>query len=180
MARRSPTGSARSGQEQQRGRSRKRPYREGDWCAVPLSPNGFAIGVLARVSRAGTIFGYFFGPRHSSVPSLEETLGLEPGSSALAIVFSDRGLRDGRWVIMGQPGIWDRGRWPMPFFVTKDSASHEPKMLIKCSEDDPIRVLSIERITSHPGAYADLPVFQVAGHEYVEAVLSKILTSVQP
>jgi hypothetical protein len=94
----------------------------------------------------------------------------------MIMVFGDMGLRTGRWVIMGQSGGWDRKNWPMPLFVTKDSQSQEPKMLIRCSEDDPIRILSMERIIGQPEIYAALPVFQVAGHEYVEAVLSKILT----
>ena len=41
-------------------------YKEGTWFAVPLLPNGFAVGRVARHAKKGLmILGYFFGPKNA-------------------------------------------------------------------------------------------------------------------
>jgi hypothetical protein len=52
--------------------ARKLPDSEGDGFAVPLRDGGYAIGVVARMDRKGSVLGYFFGPRYDEPPKLAE------------------------------------------------------------------------------------------------------------
>ncbi|MGH9822314.1 MAG: Imm26 family immunity protein [Blastocatellia bacterium] len=54
-------------------RKRKLPYVEGDWFAVPLDDQGYALGMIARARPRGRmLFGYFIGPRRREAPALAE------------------------------------------------------------------------------------------------------------
>src|SRR2546430_13397270 len=54
---------------------------EGTIFLVPLTPSGFAVGVLARTDRKGRAFGYFFGPRVQNARSEEHTSELQSQSN---------------------------------------------------------------------------------------------------
>jgi len=58
-------------------------YREGDWFAVPLREEGFAVGVVARANPNGVRLGYFFGPKRAVVPSGDEGADLRADQAVL-------------------------------------------------------------------------------------------------
>ncbi len=96
-------------------------YKEGTWFAVPLSPNGYATGVVARISKGRKIFlGYFFGPRQVEIPSLEECTEKMFPSDAVAIWrVGDLGIFEGSWAVIGVAPSWNRSDWPFPQFIRK-------------------------------------------------------------
>jgi hypothetical protein len=91
-------------------------YAEGDWFAVPLRDSGFAAGIVARVNRSGVLFGYFFGPRRATIPTVDEFLDVAAGDAILVRTFGDLSLMDGTWPVIGRLSGWDRMAWPLPTF----------------------------------------------------------------
>jgi hypothetical protein len=76
-------------------------YREGDWFAVPLRDVGYAVGLIARANPGGVLLGYFFGPRRSEVPGLEDVAGLRPGDAVLVRMFGHLGIVRGEVAVAG-------------------------------------------------------------------------------
>ena len=65
----------------------KYTYAEGDWFAVPLRTNSFALGIIARANPEGVLLGYFFGPARDEQPELVEAAGLAPDHAVLVAKF---------------------------------------------------------------------------------------------
>ena len=83
----------------------KRPYREGDWFAIPLGDGRFAAGIVTHGTRKA-IFGSFFGPARSAIPQLEDLAALRPADALWSGRFSDRAIVQQRWPVIGaQPGF---------------------------------------------------------------------------
>src|SRR3954471_347393 len=98
----------------------KLPYSEGTWFAVPLGKGEYCIGVVARAAPRGCVMlCYFFGPRRCSLPSLSEVEDLRAGDAVLVARVGDLALVQGDWPVLGQPKIWRRQDWPMPFFIRR-------------------------------------------------------------
>jgi hypothetical protein len=93
----------------------KPTYREGDWFAVPLDEDAFALGRIAR-HHQGIVFAYFFAPAFDHVPTLRETEGLTADHSITPMLVSHLDLRDGAWPVLGQADDWDRLAWPLVEF----------------------------------------------------------------
>src|SRR5690348_8676061 len=93
-------------------------YSEGDWFAVPLQGGGFVAGVIARAMphKEGVLLGYFFGPRRSEAPALDELSGLSAPDAVLVERFGDLGIVNGTWPLLGRIDGWDRNAWPTPAF----------------------------------------------------------------
>ena len=64
----------------------------------------------------GVLVGYFFGPRRSEVPSIEELRGLRSEDTVLVQRFGALHLLQDRWPILGHDDGWQREAWPMPPF----------------------------------------------------------------
>jgi hypothetical protein len=94
-------------------------YEEGTCFAVPLRDGSWARGVVARTTRRGPAFGYFFGPRLSSVTDAKVD-DLEPASAMLVGKFGDMGLLEKKWPILGRVPHWKRDEWPMPPLIRVD------------------------------------------------------------
>lgn len=90
-------------------------YREGDWFAVPLGGEKFALGRIARHHR-GIVFAYFFAPAFEHLPTLAETERLTADRALTQMLVSHLDLRDGAWPVLGQEEGWDPGAWPMVEF----------------------------------------------------------------
>lgn len=99
------------------GRRRKLPYREGTWFSVPLTPSGYAIGIVSRMDGKGTVWGYFFGPVRGSSPVPEDIQNLGSQDAAASYMFGDLGLLDGDWPVLCDSEDWRREDWPLPAFV---------------------------------------------------------------
>ena len=102
-------------------RSRKLPYQEGAWFAIPLEQGGYATGVVARCTGDGTTLGYFFGPKRDKVPTIDEMTHLAHKDALKVMQFGDLGLIDGSWPVIGRLPDWDRAQWPIPIFYHDDS-----------------------------------------------------------
>jgi hypothetical protein len=137
------------------------PYREGDWFAVPLRDGGWAVGRVARMppppKRGIHLLGYFFGPRREGVPTLDEVAGLAPEGAISVERFSDLGLVEGRWPVIGGAGPeWagERDRWSMPAFGFHDDTLG--RYFRREYGDDP-RQPMLRQVRTTPEAYARLP-----------------------
>lgn len=125
---------------------RKKPhYKEGDWFAVPLEGDGYALGLIARQKQSG-IFGYFFGPRHSDLPTLEDAAQLGPADAMQRLIFGDLDLLDGRWPVLGALPHWERSAWPMPDFVHKDPISG--RLYLRTYDENTLDFLSQRRASN--------------------------------
>lgn len=140
-------------------------YQEGDWFAVPLRTDGFAVGVVARSSPKGVLLGYFFGPKRSGVPTTAEVQDLTPEAAAAVRKFGHLGLRDGKWPIIGRLPGWDRTSWPIPTMVRYEELTGRT-LRVHYDPDDPNRVLSEEVV--QPGTAEQGPRDGLAGAGFME------------
>src|SRR5262245_25202562 len=111
-------------------------FGEGDWFAVPLRDSGFATGVVARANPNGVLFGYFFGPKRSALPTTRDLTGLSPTGAVLVAKFGYLGLRDGKWPLIESPTRWSREEWPMPTFGRFEELSGRA-FAVEYQNDDP-------------------------------------------
>lgn len=88
----------------------KRPYREGDWFAVPLGDGRFAAGIVTHGTRKA-IYGSFFGPARAAIPRLEELVALRPADALWSGRFSDRAIVQQRWPAIGAQPRFVRSDW---------------------------------------------------------------------
>src|SRR5262245_4445604 len=102
---------------------KRKNIHPGDWFGVPLGSLGFAAGVVARGTEKTALFGYFFGSKHERLPTLRDVQQLKPDTAVLLARFSDLGLINGDWPLIGRSAIWDPSEWPMPPFVRRDIIS---------------------------------------------------------
>jgi hypothetical protein len=83
----------------------KRPYREGDWFAIPLGDGRFAAGIVTHGTRRA-IYGFFFGPTRDAIPQPADLVALRPADALWNGRFSDRAIVQQRWPVIGaQPGF---------------------------------------------------------------------------
>lgn len=147
-------------------------YREGDWFAVPLRDGGYATGLLARASPSGVLLGYFFGPRRSETPRLEDVAGLRPGGAVLTRMFGHLGIARGEWPLLGRVTGWDRREWPTPVFVRYEELTGR-SFHVFYDDDDPNLVLREERVT--PGESEQVPKDGLMGAGFTEIILTRLL-----
>ncbi len=152
----------------------KLPYKEGDWFAVPLrDESGFAVGRIARMAPNGRVLlGYFFGPPHETVPTLDQVQHHRPEAAAMIVRFGDLYLINGRWPILGGSSQWRRQDWPMPVFgrqVEHDGVAWK----VEYPDDNPNANPRETRISIADSRR--LPSSNMFGAGVVEAVLTKQL-----
>jgi hypothetical protein len=97
-------------------------YNEGQWFAVPLNDNLFALGIIVRgsyMTKGG--LGYFFGPKLDHLPTEEEVRTKTPEQAILISWFSDLGIVQGRWPLVIRDPDFDRAIWPIPRFGRKNA-----------------------------------------------------------
>lgn len=147
-------------------------YREGDWFAVPLRDNGFAVGLVARANPGGVLLGYFFGPLRSEVPGLEDVAGLQPADAVLVGKFGHVGIVQGKWPLLGRLDGWDRRQWPTPVFVRYEELTGR-SFRVYYDDDDPNKVLREEQVA--PGEAEQAPKDGLMGAGFAETALSRLL-----
>lgn len=120
------------------------PYTEGTWFAVPDRSGTFAVGVVARTTTKGkVILTYLFNRRSSSLPTIEQCVGLRSEEAALVLRIGDLGLVQGEWPIIGQGRDWNGADWPMPKFIRRDVLSNRA-WLVTYADEDPNEVVAEE------------------------------------
>jgi len=148
-------------------------YELGDWFAVPLRTQGYAIGKVARINDKGILLGYFFSMKFENVPSTEDLDNLKSTEALLLCRFGDLGLKNGSWPTIGQSSGFDPKKWPMPVFGRKDSLVQDRAYKVYYDEDDPNKVLKEERTTTE--AVKELPEDGLAGFGFIEIRLTKLI-----
>lgn len=150
-------------------------FQEGDWFAVPLCDGGYAVGLVSRYrpKYGPLVFGYFFGPKRTDIPRLEELEGLTPADAIYVAKFGYLGLVGGRWPILGQTGKWDSAVWPLPGLYWGPSRDERFGIVNDLSEEDLShlgdRLLPIEEAQK-------LPESGSAGDGFVEICLTDLLS----
>lgn len=122
-------------------------YQEGDWFALPLDGGGYALGLIARMRtrpRSIGLFGYFFGPRHSNVPTLADAARLRSTDAIERLIFGELDLLNHEWPVLGALPDWNRAKWPLPGFAYKDVISGQP--YIRTYDEDSLRFVSERRV----------------------------------
>jgi len=150
-------------------------YKEGDLFAIPLPDGGYAIGIIARVSRQrnkGILLGYFFGSRRTTIPSIQELASVTAKDALYVCRFGDLGLLEGTWPVIGRLPGWTKLAWPMPVFAREQLVSGITLKVVY-ADDDPARVVSEIKIGS--AAVADCPQDGLMGAQAVVQVLNSKL-----
>jgi hypothetical protein len=148
-------------------------YSEGDWFAVPLRAEGFAVGLVARANpKMASVLGYFFGPRRTEMPRLVDVLTLTPSDAVLVGKISHLGVTDGLWPIIGRFPGWSRAEWPMPVFVRYEELTGRT-FRVYYADDDPMRL--VREVEIEPGVTEHGHRDGSMGAGYVETKLTKLL-----
>ena len=147
-------------------------YAEGDWFAVPLRTNGFALGVVARANSEGVLVGYFFGPRSEELPTLADAAGLLPEQAVLVGMFGHLGLRGGSWPLLGRESAWERSAWPTPIFIRYEELTGR-SFHVRYDDADPGRLIDESAVA--PGPDEQAPEDGLMGAGFVELRLTRLL-----
>lgn len=152
----------------------KGTYSEGDWFAVPLRGDGFAVGVIARAmpGKEGVLLGYFFGPRRTVPPALEVLGRLSVYDAIMVEIFGDLGIISGEWPLLGRINEWDRAAWPIPEFGRFEELTGRA-FKVSYDDENPNNVIREEQID--PGELAGLPQDGLSGAGAVERALTRLL-----
>ena len=148
------------------------PYREGTWFGVPLRTGGYGLGIVARLKGDGVAFGYFFGPRRDSVPSVTEVENLSKDKTVLKIQFGDLGLLNGEWPVIGQHKNFTRSNWPLPPFIRVDEISGKAWKEVY---SDSLEMISDD--PCDPLLAKNFPKSVLAGYGAVEKRLTRLLAT---
>lgn len=128
---------------------KKQSYKEGDWFAIPLKDGGYAVGLIARMKpRTSVLFGYFFGPRMSKMPTDKDISRYNKNNAIFVGKFGDLSLFKNKWKIICNSKNWDRKLWPMPPFTRIDPLTQHIAFKSWYSEDNPNQLLKEQRCDS--------------------------------
>ena len=152
---------------------KKLPYKEGDWFAVPLKQGGYALGLAARVTSGGGILGYFFAPRHDTIPVVEDTQGLRADDAIFIGKFGDLGLLNDEWPIVYKPTECERTPWPMPAFGRVDGMEPSVAFRTVYNENSINEALREDRVA--PEVAKALPEDGVFGYVALELWVGRLL-----
>ena len=152
-------------------------YSEGNWFAVPLINGGYAVGLIARMKKgrsSKSFLGYFFGPKREKLPSAADIKKYNKANALLVARVGDLGLQKGTWPVILNDEHWDRGSWPMPYFVRTDVISGE-KLKVVYDENDPGRIVSEVPITNVIGDFVEGYKDGLSGSGAIEHLLTHLL-----
>jgi hypothetical protein len=154
----------------------RRPYAEGDWFGVPLPSGGWAVGVAARCEpgEAGTVLGYFFGPRRTELPTPADLENVHADETILVAIFGDLGLIEESWPRLGSHSRWIRTEWTMPAFG-RESALSDAYWKIHYDPEDPAVEREQTRITRTE--FDRLPADGLYGAGAIEETLERLLNA---
>jgi hypothetical protein len=150
---------------------RKKHYKEGDWFALPLESGGYALGLIARM-KGPALLGYFFGPRYPELPTLNDAARQHPTDAIARLIFGDLDLLNREWPALGHLPDWNRERWPMPDFVSKDAVSD--RFYTRTYDENDFLVFRSERRAT-PEEVATLPKDGLCGSGAVVIKVSHLI-----
>lgn len=148
-------------------------YKEGTWFGVPLDDGSYAIGIVARKHPGGKVLlGYFFGPKRTSLPDIDNLARLTRSNAIFVCMFGDLGLLKGSWHVIGEHNSFSRSDWPIPKFMRGEPGSFE---IIEYSDDNLLTESRITRVVGEPSK--DIPRDSLYGYEAVQITLGIMLDS---
>lgn len=151
---------------------KRKPYKEGDWFAVPVDNPGYVLGRIARVGRRGGILlGYFFEPLRDQLPTPQDVAHLTPEDAFNIGKFGDRGLVEDDWPIIHRPEHWSRADWPMPMFGRIGSFEGERGFRVRYDENELSLCMGTWPTTIEQAL--QMPSDGLAGHIFLQRSLAK-------
>jgi hypothetical protein len=161
---------------------RRAGFGEGDWFAVPMGRDRYAVGVIARRQQRGrgAIVGYFFAPFESPQPAIDTIRELHQSGALLVGLFPASCIRppgpgfSGSWPLLGRVEPWDRDEWPVPLFTRTDLKAKQ-SFKVRC--DDQLGSVREEPDPADPDDIAGLPAWQLLSEEAVVAALKRRLAA---
>jgi hypothetical protein len=134
--------------------------KPGSWFLVPLDESSLALGIVAKISQRGVVFGYFFETKVTSFDDTEDIELPEADEKILCGMFSNLGLKSGEWKVLPKKALFKADEWPMPAFARKDDASG----IVRVSEYDPVTFRCVKETIGNEKDLEDLPYDRVMGH----------------
>lgn len=153
-------------------RQRSLPYGRGDWVAVPLTDEGYAVGIVVQADGAGGVTGYFFGPRRQTIPSIAELCLLRPSEAIHICNYGDLGLVNGEWAVIGGREEWNPDDWPVPVFGYIEGRGR-PAWKVTFQDDDLVSYAMREQVSVEE--CLRLPKTGMSGSGAVEKSLTYLL-----
>lgn len=109
---------------------------EGDCFALPLSGGGFARGVVARQPpRSPVMLAYFFPPRLATLRDALIDGQLTLGKQVLIERCGNGSIKNGHWPTLGKLPSFDRLAWPIPLFISGNTANQLLRVAVVSERD---------------------------------------------
>lgn len=151
-------------------------YSEGQWFAVPLLKDGYAIGIIVRGSyKTKGGLGYFFGPKYENIPADEATWEKKPGEAILIARFGDLGIINGRWPLIESTRPFSKEEWSIPKFGLEVSLLPGKGFIREYGQNDTGELILIKEEPVDAKDIVDLPEDSSMGDGAVEIRLTKLL-----
>jgi hypothetical protein len=151
-------------------------YNEGQWFAVPLRSEGFALGIIVRgSSRTKGGLGYFFGPKHLEIPDEKETWKVNQQNAILVSWFSDWGIKIGRWPLIKSTRPFSKEDWPIPKFSQPITFPPDKAYIIEYDQNDTGEMNPRKITVINASEIVGLPVARLSGGGAIEIRLTDIL-----
>lgn len=138
------------------------PFTEGECVALGLPSGGYALIVVARVSRRKQLMlVYAFAPRYATLPSLDEVIAkLQPEQAILTAMVDLYKIQECMAQVppvhhLGQLPHWKREDWPV-----------SPRIMIVSSEPQPF-LIEYDDHTLESLGWVPYPVEQLIGGRYL-------------
>jgi len=159
----------------------KANYSEGDCFIFPLEHGGFARGIIARHDLTcdrpiGKLLGYFFSPIYNSQSEAVISEDLKRENAIYIKLFSDLGLTEHDWKIIGKIEPWIKEDWPVPMFRTFHEITHQGEL--RPYDEKTLESDSAHWIKVTPSEAMKYPEDGFAGHGFVEGRISRILHNI--
>jgi hypothetical protein len=151
-------------------------YNEGQWFAVPLRKDGYALGIIVRGSyKTKGGLGYFFGPKLERLPEDRDTWEKKPEDAVLITQFGDLGIITGRWPLIHSTRAFVKDKWPVPHFGSIDPLRPGVGHLREYAQDEKGNLVLIRQVVVDAADLVGVPLDRDMGGGAVEIKLTKLL-----
>ncbi|MEJ2711045.1 MAG: immunity 26/phosphotriesterase HocA family protein [Anaerolineales bacterium] len=151
-------------------------YSEGQWFAVPLRQDGYALGIIVRGSyKTKGGLGYFFGPKYEEVPGDRATWEKHPREALLIARFGDLGIVRGSWPLIQSTRPFSEEEWPIPKFGMEVPLPPGKGFIREYEQDSSGALICIRQTPVDADKIQKFPKDTVMGGGAVEIKLTKLL-----
>ena len=150
-------------------------FKEGQWFAVPLRDQGYALGVVVRGNNRSVCLGYFFGPRYETLPGDEIVCEKRAEDAILVTRFGDLGIINGTWPLIFTTRHFSREEWPIPKFGMEIPFSGGKAYIREYEFDDSDNWILVEETIVEAKEIENLPKDGLMGGGSVEVKLTDLL-----